>query len=132
MFTTNLFIISIPQRMLITISFSAFTRSVTSASCRITRSDPSAERLMSTLTGYFAGHYNILRIEPAMMRIVTLIVLIWLIVGAVAAGQRGYYSSSPTNCAGVGTIAPTVNAAPLTYFGVNPKVTDCTLPHTTE
>ena len=35
-----------------------------------------------------------------MMRIVTLIVLIWLIVGAVAAGQRGYYSSSPTNCAG--------------------------------
>lgn len=37
-----------------------------------------------------------------MMRIVTLIVLIWLIVGAVAAGQRGYYSSSPTNCAASG------------------------------
>ena len=63
-----------------------------------------------------------------MMRIVTLIVLIWLIVGAVAAGQRGYYSSSPTNCAGVGTIALTVIAGPLNYFGVNPKVTDCTLP----
>ncbi|MBP1053809.1 hypothetical protein J6397_26975 [Rhodococcus qingshengii] len=67
-----------------------------------------------------------------MVRIVTLIVLIWLIVGAVAAGQRGYYSSSPTNCAGVGTIALTVIAGPLNYFGVNPKVTDCTLPQPTE
>lgn len=67
-----------------------------------------------------------------MMRIVTLIVLIWLIVGAVAAGQRGYYSSSPTNCAGVGTIALTVIAGPLNYFGVNPKVTDCMLPQPTE
>ena len=63
-----------------------------------------------------------------MRRIVTLIVLIWLVVGAIAAGQRGYYSNSPSNCAGVGTIALTVVAGPLNYLGVNPKVTDCTLP----
>lgn len=62
------------------------------------------------------------------MRIISLLVLVWLIIGAVAAGQRGYYSDSPTNCAGVGTIALTVVAGPLNYVGLNPKVTDCELP----
>ena len=56
------------------------------------------------------------------------LVLIWLIIGAIAAGQRGYYSSQPTNCASAGTIAVTVIAGPLNYFGVNPKVTDCHVP----
>ncbi|MCJ0902691.1 hypothetical protein MTX36_04505 [Rhodococcus sp. ARC_M6] len=63
------------------------------------------------------------------MRIIVLIVLIWLIVGAVAAGQRGYFSnSSETSCASAGTIAVTVIAGPLNYFGVNPKISSCTLP----
>lgn len=62
------------------------------------------------------------------MRIGTLIVLVWLIIGAVAAGQRDYYDSSPQNCAGFGTIAVTIIAGPLNYLGVNPKVTDCDLP----
>ena len=39
------------------------------------------------------------------MRLVSLLVLLWLIVGAIAAGQRGYYSSEDTNCATIGTIA---------------------------
>ncbi|MET4046786.1 hypothetical protein BJD99_03725 [Rhodococcus sp. 1163] len=62
------------------------------------------------------------------MRFVTLIVLIWLVVGGIAVFQRGYVSSAPENCAGVGTIALTVVAGPLNYAGVNPKVTDCNLP----
>ena len=62
------------------------------------------------------------------MRLVSLLVLIWLVVGAIAAGQRGYYSSSDTNCASIGTIAVTIVAGPLNYLGVNPKVTDCELP----
>ncbi|TJZ78529.1 hypothetical protein FCG67_10905 [Rhodococcus oryzae] len=62
------------------------------------------------------------------MRLITLVVLIWLVVGAIAAGQRGYYTNTPENCAGVGTIAVTVLAGPLNYAGVNPKVTDCTVP----
>lgn len=63
------------------------------------------------------------------MRIIVLVVLIWLIIGAVAAGQRGYYSnSSATSCASAGTIAVTVIAGPLNYLGVNPKISDCTLP----
>lgn len=56
------------------------------------------------------------------------IVLIWLVVGAVAAWQRDYFDSAPTNCAGTGTIALTVVAGPLNYLGLNPKVTDCNMP----
>lgn len=63
-----------------------------------------------------------------MMRIVGLLVLVWLVVGAVAAGQRGYLTHAAPNCASAGTIAVTVIAGPLNYFGVNPKVTNCKVP----
>jgi hypothetical protein len=55
-------------------------------------------------------------------------VLIWLIIGVVAGGQRGYYNDSPKNCAGFGTIAVTILAGPLNYAGANPKINDCNLP----
>jgi hypothetical protein len=61
------------------------------------------------------------------MRIGSVILVIWLIIGAIAAGQRNYYSGSSTNCAKAGTIAVTILAGPLNYFGVNPKV-KCQLP----
>jgi hypothetical protein len=61
------------------------------------------------------------------MRIGAVVLLIWLIIGAIAAGQRGYYGSSPENCARAGTIAVTIAAGPLNYVGVNPKVS-CNLP----
>lgn len=57
------------------------------------------------------------------MRIGTIILVIWLIIGAVAGGQRHYYSGSSTSCAKTGTIAVTVLAGPLNYVGVNPKIT---------
>lgn len=55
------------------------------------------------------------------MRIGTLILVIWLIIGAIAAGQRHYYSTSQS-CAKAGTIAVTIIAGPLNYVGVNPKL----------
>ncbi|MEC3957503.1 hypothetical protein VMT65_31030 [Nocardia sp. CDC153] len=55
----------------------------------------------------------------------TLLILIWLIVGAVAAGQRHYFDNAPTNCASTGTVAVTILAGPLNYMGVNPKIHDC-------
>jgi len=55
------------------------------------------------------------------------IILIWLIIGALAAGQRGYFGGSNTNCAKAGTIAVTVIAGPLNYLGVNPKI-KCEVP----
>ncbi|WP_433207570.1 hypothetical protein ACQP1G_22255 [Nocardia sp. CA-107356] len=63
-----------------------------------------------------------------MRRLVPLLVLVWLIVGVVAAGQRGYFTDRDQNCASVGTIAVTVIAGPLNYAGVNPKVTNCHVP----
>jgi hypothetical protein len=61
------------------------------------------------------------------MRVGSLIVLIWLIIGAIAAGQRGYFGSSSTDCAHAGDIIVTIVAGPLNYVGVNPKIS-CHLP----
>jgi len=61
------------------------------------------------------------------MRIGSVILVVWLIIGAIAGGQRNYYSGSDANCARAGTIAVTILAGPLNYVGVNPKVS-CQLP----
>ena len=63
-----------------------------------------------------------------MRRIVSLLVLVWLVIGVVAAFQRGYFSSGETDCAGVSTIVVTILAGPLNYVGVNPQVDCPTLP----
>jgi len=57
--------------------------------------------------------------------LVTVLVFVWLIIGAIAGGQRHYYNSAPTNCASTGTIVVTVVAGPLNYLGMNPKVGNC-------
>jgi hypothetical protein len=62
------------------------------------------------------------------VRIATLLVLVWLVIGALAAWQRDYFSERETNCAEVSSIATTVVAGPLNYVGVNPKVTECPAP----
>jgi hypothetical protein len=56
------------------------------------------------------------------MRAGSLVLLIWLIIGAIAAGQRGYYDNSPPSCSNAGTIIVTILAGPLNYVGANPKV----------
>jgi hypothetical protein len=67
------------------------------------------------------------RTPEVRMRIGAFLLLIWLVIGAIAAGQRNYYSDSHENCAHAGTVAVTVLAGPLNYVGVNPKVS-CHLP----
>ena len=57
--------------------------------------------------------------------------MIWLVIGAVAAWQRDYFSGSSTNCAEVSTTVVTILAGPLNYLGVNPKI-DCQLPQPSE
>lgn len=54
-------------------------------------------------------------------------IVIWLIIGLVAAGQRGYLGGSGSSCAKAGNTIITVIAGPLNYIGVNPKV-NCDLP----
>ncbi len=61
------------------------------------------------------------------MRLGSLIVVIWLVIGVAAAYQRDYFKGSPTTCAKAGTIAVTIVAGPLNYVGVNPKI-KCTVP----
>jgi hypothetical protein len=56
------------------------------------------------------------------MRIGSALLIVWLIIGALAGGQRHYYNGSEPNCVKTGTIALTVIAGPLNYVGVNPKV----------
>ena len=62
------------------------------------------------------------------MKLISVLVVVWLVIGAAAAFQRDYFSDSETNCAEASTIAVTVIAGPLNYFGVNPKVKDCKVP----
>ena len=61
------------------------------------------------------------------MKIGSALLVIWLIIGAIASYQRHYYDSSNANCAKAGTIAVTILAGPLNYFGMNPKIS-CTAP----
>jgi membrane protein YdbS with pleckstrin-like domain len=61
------------------------------------------------------------------MRAGSILLIVWLVIGAIAAGQRNYYSGSRANCAHAGTIAVTILAGPLNYVGVNPKVS-CHVP----
>ena len=62
------------------------------------------------------------------MRIGSVIVVIWLLIGLFAAYQRGYFSGDDqVNCAELGTVFVTVVAGPLNYVGLNPRI-DCTVP----
>ena len=64
--------------------------------------------------------------------IIALLVIIWLVVGAVAAGQRGYFGSDQeVSCKTAGTTVVTILAGPLNYVGANPKIT-CDLPQPSE
>jgi Tfp pilus assembly protein PilW len=58
---------------------------------------------------------------------ISAIVLVWLLIGVLAAWQRDYFKSGDTSCATAGTVALTVIAGPLNYAGVNPRV-NCNLP----
>jgi hypothetical protein len=61
------------------------------------------------------------------MRRGTLLVILWLAIGAAASGQRGYFDNSSFGCTQGATIAVTMAAGPLNYVGVNPKI-GCALP----
>jgi hypothetical protein len=62
------------------------------------------------------------------VRLASLLVTIWLVIGVVAVVQRGYLTGAQADCASAATVAVTVVAGPLNYFGVNPRIEDCSLP----
>jgi hypothetical protein len=56
------------------------------------------------------------------MRIGSVLLIVWLAIGALADSQGHYDNGSAESCVKVGTIALTVIAGPLNHFGVNPKI----------
>ena len=56
------------------------------------------------------------------MHIGSILLVIWLVIGVIAANQRGDFKR-PVNCSNVTTTAVTILAGPLNYVGVNPKLT---------
>jgi hypothetical protein len=60
---------------------------------------------------------------------VGVIVVIWLLIGVLAAWQRDYFKNTDgtMTCATGADIALTVLAGPLNYANVNPKVS-CNIP----
>jgi hypothetical protein len=62
------------------------------------------------------------------LRILSALLVVWLIIGALAGLQRHYYSGSDASCAKAGTIAVTILAGPLNYAGANPKISACSVP----
>ncbi len=63
-----------------------------------------------------------------MKSLLGLIVIVWLVIGAFAAFQRGYFGDDrDVTCKTGGDTALTVVAGPLNYLGVNPKV-KCNVP----
>jgi len=57
------------------------------------------------------------------------LLLVWLIIGVIAAAQRDYFAGTSADRADVGTVLVTIVAGPLNYVGVNPKL-DCSVPQT--
>ncbi|MQY26415.1 hypothetical protein NRB56_19820 [Nocardia sp. RB56] len=61
----------------------------------------------------------------------SLLVFVWLILGLVAALQRGYLTHPSDNCADFATVLLNVVAGPLNYIGIHPSMSDCVLPQPT-
>jgi len=57
----------------------------------------------------------------------SVLLVIWLVIGGIAAGQRGDYKG-PVGCSRASTIAVTILAGPFNYAGVNPNI-KCTVQH---
>lgn len=63
-----------------------------------------------------------------MSRLIGLILVVWLLIGVLAAFQRGYFGDDrEVSCKTTADTALTIVAGPLNYLGVNPKV-DCETP----
>jgi len=59
---------------------------------------------------------------------VSIVIVVWLVIGALAAAQRGYFGGQrDVNCKTFGDTVLTIVVGPLNYLGANPKI-DCKTP----
>jgi hypothetical protein len=61
------------------------------------------------------------------MHIGSALLALWLIIGGIAAGQRGDYKG-PVDCSRASTAAVTILVGPLNYAGVNLNI-NCSVRH---
>jgi hypothetical protein len=61
------------------------------------------------------------------MHLGSALLIIWLVIGGIAAGQRGDYKG-PIGCGRASTIAATIIVGPFNYTGVNPNI-NCVVHH---
>lgn len=55
--------------------------------------------------------------------LIGLILVVWLLIGVLAAAQRHYFAGSQKpSCTKVSTTVVTIIAGPLNYVGANPKI----------
>jgi hypothetical protein len=63
-----------------------------------------------------------------MKSLIGIILVVWLVIGAFAAFQRGYFGDDrDVSCKTTSDTVLTIVAGPLNYVGVNPKV-ECRVP----
>lgn len=55
------------------------------------------------------------------MHIGSVVLVIWLVIGGLAAAQRGDYKG-PVDCTTAATAAVTVVAGPFNYMGLDPHI----------
>ncbi|MEV5750760.1 hypothetical protein AB0L00_23300 [Actinoallomurus sp. NPDC052308] len=61
------------------------------------------------------------------MRVGRWMVVVWLVIGGLAAGQRHYYAHFDGSCTKFATIGLTMISGPLNYIGLNPTA-NCKAP----
>jgi hypothetical protein len=57
-----------------------------------------------------------------MRQVLGVVLMMWLVVGTMAAQQRGIFGQG-VSCDAAATTAVTAAAGPLNYYGVSPRVT---------
>ena len=82
-------------------------------------------RALRLLSGISACVFIVLLTE-AQMHFGSALLAIWLVIGVIAAAQRGDYTDH-IDCSSAGTIGVTILAGPLNYAGVDPHI-QCSTP----
>jgi hypothetical protein len=86
-----------------------------------------AAHLLTAISLLYKAYLKADQAEGGDMHLGSVLLIVWLVVGGFAAGQRGEYHAAAGNCSKASTAAVTILAGPLNYLGVNPHI-HCTAP----
>jgi hypothetical protein len=74
----------------------------------------------------YASSQMMVPLTEARMHFGSVFLVLWLVIGGVAAAQRGDYTDH-LDCSSASTLGVTILAGPLNYTGVDPHV-NCSTP----